>query len=369
MAKHTVRALSQLEKTASTARIWNLRKVFNNNSQNPEYLANPLFRNSILNRSIIVKHRLRDHERADFFQNKRTATKIIIPLDHENLNAGGQYAFVGQINFEKIMTNTLGDDLDKILIDLDILNVIDSCSSLDPFLLREHLAKQGINPAQCCFEIGESTNGKMLDFTKSEILPLVNKSVGQLNEEMFAEILSRKLLYDCSDDALKPLRETLLMDPLEFREGVFCWKAFLYYKWQLKNLKPRLPIIMRQISKNQPRGLTEAYQSADLGRMRRSLRRRMASVFTGVQDIIARYDRAYLRLIENNDPKPFKQFLLNAPQLFNALGERLAAIEHVSSYWTHRTGELEGGGRLMIDEILEMFAEFEQSLSFDAVVD
>ena len=368
MANHKVRALSHLEKTASTARVLNLRAIHRKNSLDPEYLAQPLFRNQTLNRAIIVKHRVRDNERYDFPGPKSTATKVIIPIDQDNLNAGGQYAFVGQYNFANIMVDTLNIHISKLTPDLDVLTLIDQCSSLDPFLLREHLSKQGITPAYCYFDVTESDNGKMLSFTKNEIAPLVSKSIGTITNEIYPEILSKKLLSDYSDESLDPLRLTLQMTPSEFREGIFCWKAFLYYKWQLQTLKPELPNIMQQISKLMARGLMDPFKQAYLSKVRRSLRRRMAGVLANIQDMIGVYDSAYLALIRKGDPMPFKQFLLTAPRFFNALGERLAAIEHVVSYWKHRTGATEGGD-LMIDEVLEMFRDFDQSLSFDAVVD
>ena len=368
MANHKVRALSHLEKTASTARVLNLRAIHRKNSLDPEYLAQPLFQNQTLNRAIIVKHRVRDNERHDFPGPKSTATKVIIPIDQDNLNAGGQYAFVGQYNFANIMVDTLNVHISKLTPDLDVLTLIDQCSSLDPFLLREHLSQQGITPAYCYFDVTESDNGKLLFFTKNEIAPLVSKSIGTITNEIYPEILAKKLLSDYSDESLNPLRLTLQMTSSEFREGIFCWKAFLYYKWQLQTLKPELPNIMRQISKLMPRGMMDPFKQAYLSRVRRSIRRRMAGVVADIQDMIAVYDSAYLSLIRDDETKPFKQFLLTSPKFFNALGERLAAIEHLVTYWTHRA-EATDGGNLMIDEILEMFRDFDEGLTFDALID
>jgi hypothetical protein len=367
MSNQKVRTLTQLEKNASTARVMNLRAIYYKNLNNPEYVEHPLFNHPTLNRAILVKHRIRDNERYDFALARTTATKVIIPIDPENLNAGGQYAFVGQINFAKIIADTLSVDMVRVARDIEILTLIDQCNSLDPFLLREHLGRQGVKPAQCYFDVTESDNGKMLSFTKEEIAPLVNKSIGKMNSEMFTEILSRKLLADYADDILNPLRETLQMDTFEFREGVFCWKAFLYYKWQLRTLKPVLPKVMLQINRAEARGLADQFTTNQIERLKRSIRRRMGTVLHNVQDIISVYDRAYAELVRGNDPQPFRTFLLSAPRLFNALGERLGAIEHVSTYWTHRT-QSQDSTEVMVDELVEMFADFDHSLTLDAIV-
>jgi hypothetical protein len=368
MADPKVRTLTQLEKNAATARVLNLRAIYQRNGESPDYKNQPLFQNTQINRSIIVKHRLRDNERDDFSQPKNTATKIIIPIDPGNLNSGGQYAFVGQNNFAEILSNTLNINPNKLKDDVEILYIIDQAPSLDPFLLREHLSRQGVKPAPCYFEISEMDTNKMLLFTQSEIEPLVSKSAGKDDKAGFAGVLARKLLADAADDMLNPLRETLQMTKHEFREGVFCWKAFLYYKWQLQTLLPTLPIVARQIAKIVPNGIVDPFTENQITMLRKSLRRQIISVVQHAQDTISIYDRAYGSLTEMNNPKPFRRFLINSPELFNPLGERLAAIDHVVSYWSHRFS-LSRPGNVMADELIDIFMDFDQSLSVDAILD
>jgi len=79
----TVRNLAHLEESASTARVLNLLRVYRRRKNDPAYTEKPLFQSPTLNRSIILKHRLRRNERDLFFDARKTATKIIILTMHE----------------------------------------------------------------------------------------------------------------------------------------------------------------------------------------------------------------------------------------------------------------------------------------------
>ena len=368
MAIQKLRALTHLEKTASTSRVLNLRSVFKKNGQNPEYTAHPMFLNTTLNRAILVKHRVREHERDDFAPPKTTATKLIIPIDPSDLNAGGQYVFVGQKHFAKIVSDHLNVPVRDLANDLNVLNLLDKCNSFDPFLLREYLSKRGVNPAQCYFDVTDADNTRMLAFTKREIAPLVNKSIGKVSNGIFTDALSRKLLSDYTDENLQPLRETLQMTIWEFREGVFCWKAFLYYKWQILGITKLLPELLNQMSKAIPRGIMDTLSHEELKRLRHLIRRRVIDLLANIRDMIGVYERAYAGLIQGDDPMPFKQFLLDAPQIFHPLGERLAGIDHVVSYWKHRRGSSDESD-LTVQELLEIFRDFDQSLTFETLID
>ena len=107
MAIGESRSLSSLEDSASTARVLNLRKVYADFSEDPAYQKAPFFQNPVLNRSLIVKHRLRQNERDDFVVARNVATKLIIPIDTTDLKLGAQYVFVGAVSNLKCNTPPL----------------------------------------------------------------------------------------------------------------------------------------------------------------------------------------------------------------------------------------------------------------------
>jgi len=144
MTDRTLRNLAHLRRSASTARVLNLLKIYLDHGGEAEWAKRPLFRTPALNRSLIIKHRLRRDETDCFHLRRHVATKVVIPLDAADLKAGGRYVFVGQRGFEGVMREAFG--IDAWHPDLATLNLLDRLPSLDPFLLREQLKRSGIQP-------------------------------------------------------------------------------------------------------------------------------------------------------------------------------------------------------------------------------
>ena len=76
------------------------------------------------------------------------------------------------------------------------------------------------------------------------------------------------------------------------------------------------------------------------------------------------YDHAFEGLTQRSDPVAFRDFLLAAPDMFFKIGERLGAVQHVTSFWAYRvpTPRL----TLTADELAELLQDFEQSLGLQA---
>jgi hypothetical protein len=260
LTARAVRSLENLENTASTARVLNLRAIALRYRDDKDYLARPLFRNSSLNKSIIVKHRLRQNEHDEFAGYRHAATKILIPIETGDLRMGARYLFIGQKNFTQLLTQAFGVVINSGDQDARTLAILDETPSLDPFLLREQLRLQGVDAAPCYFDISEADMSRMFDFAQSEVQQLVEMSIGgggDLDIQAFqphAARLARKILLNANDPALEPLRLTMQLSPQKYREGIFCWKAFLYYKWRLRDVMPKLAVVMGQIENAKPKG-------------------------------------------------------------------------------------------------------------------
>jgi hypothetical protein len=180
----------------------------------------------------------------------------------------------------------------------------------------------------------------------------------------YAIKLTRKILANSADAELEPLRKTMQLDVQQFQEGVFCWKAFLYYKWQLADLLPRVAPVLKQIETIRPRGPQSDDIKMYLSAARETLRKALINCCRSVKTTLEIYDTAYKSLTQNSDPTAFRDFLLKAPEMFNDLGERLGAIEHIVSFWRFR---FPGDRMPMVtpDELSDMFMDFEGSLGFE----
>jgi hypothetical protein len=86
-----------------------------------------------------------------------------------------------------------------------------------------------------------------------------------------------------------------------------------------------------------------------------------------VRKVIAVYDEAYASLIERQDPKLFREFLLSAPALFLEIGEKMGAMSHVTSFWQYRFPEGKPAN-IDPDELTVIFQDFTRSFGTDNLI-
>ena len=291
----------------------------------------------------------------------------MIPIDASDLSLGARYVFIGQHQFKEALLESFGIAIDDASRDLRTLSVLDLTPTLDPFLLREQLRRFDLEPARCYFELSEADTARMFAFAQREIEALIRMSIEEPSvAEDRAARLTRKILANSADADLEPLRQTMQLDRPQFLEGAFCWKAFLYYKWQLGDILPRVAPVLHEIAQIQPLGPQSDEDRAYLVSARETLRKALIASCRAVKSTLAFYDNAYQRLTLQSDPGAFRDFLLKAPRLFNDLGERLGGIEHIVSFWRFR---FPAGRRPVVtpSELAGVFMDFEGSLGAEHV--
>lgn len=362
----SVRSLTGLH-AASSSRVLNLMAIANAQRENEGHAKAPLFRSKIINRSIILKHRLRADELDVFLERKAVGTKIIIPFEREDLRAGGQSIFVGQRGFDDILRE-LGNytDAGDLSRDIDILALLDSVPSLDPFLLREHLRAHDVKPDSCYFEISPADQQRMHDHAAREVGRLTAMAMrgagrdrGSSTRRMVASLLSSEV-----NEKLEPLRVTLNLSTSEFAEGVFSWRGFLYYKWSLSEFWPQLMQVLREIKKIHPVTRMSGDQAAYFESVKVAIIRGVKQESSSVRRILTIYDDAFSRMVESADPNAFRQFLLAAPAFFVEMGEKIGAMSHVASFWRYRfPANLRWSADA--DELTAIFQDFARSFSND----
>ena len=354
------RNLNHLEKSASTARLLNLLRVWREHDQTDDWRDRPLFRTRALNQSLVIKHRLRRDE-LDLFRSRRhIATKIVLPIDTTDLKAGGRYFFVNEVAFERMMRSAFGIGPDHP--DVILMRLIDELPSLDPFLLREQLRRNGRDPAACYFGISDADLDRMMHFVEREISPLVALTLGDSQASgASVQRLASKILSNDPGDRMEALGITLNLPPDQYQEGVFCWKGFLYYKWSLGELLPDALRVADAVARVKPQGSTTPNVRAYLAHSRTSLRRRILGACRSVSKKLKVYDEAYSALTVQANPNAFRDFLLEAPATFRTLGEQLGVLQHIVSYWAFRFGP--GAPLTTPEELMDVLMDFEAGLA------
>ncbi len=366
MADRSVRSLVNLQATASTARTLNLNTVWKRHGVDSDWRNLPLFFNPVLNRSIIVKHRLRPQELDLFSDGRQTATKVILPINDSDLKFGGRYFFVDQRGYADLL-DEVGLDLSARSAndtrDLQILEAINGLPSLDPFLMREVLARKGFKPSRHYFDITEADMNRMFAFLRNELQPLIGLSFDDLDvrtDERTSK-LAAKILANTADEDMEPFRIGLGMNKAEFEEGIFCWKGFIYYKWVLNDLVPRIKPVAEQIARVRPVGTSNSDDRVYITKTRAALDRAIKQSCATVWKTLKVYDDAYADLTRNGRPDTFRDFLQTAPSLFYELGERLGGVQHIVTFWRYRFPE-RALMRISVDELIGIFMDFEATL-------
>ena len=361
----SVRRLTDLAESASTARVLNLVATHNKPVVDPELATAPFFKNRLLDRSIILKHRLRPHEYIHFSAPKPTVTKVLIPIDTNDLRAGAHSFFVGQKDFDQVTRAVFGDDLKAGSRDRLVLDLVDGLPSLDPFLLRENLRANEIEPARAYFGISDADVQRMFEFVRGEVMALValSGSDGGQGAQAHASRLVDKLLSSAPDSGFAPLKETLKLSDKEYLDGVFSWRGFLYYKWVLGDLTLPLVQVRHEIANIQGRGPKDAEAAAYIPEAKKRLAASVEKTAGNVQSMLDVYNKAYATLTQEGKPTAFRDFLLSAPGMFISLGEQLGAIQHILSFWRYRF-PADRPRVIAPEELMDVFLDFEDSMVF-----
>ena len=361
MADRSIRSLANLPATASTSRVLNLAQIQVEHGHSREWARNPLFRSPVLNRSLLLKHRLRRDELERFPVPHHVATKVLLPFDPTDFRAGGQAVFVNETGFRESLQHYFG--VAPGHPDYETLEVIDRLPSLDPFLLREQLRRHGHRLADCYFSLSPADLVAMTRFVSEEISPLVNLCVGpDIDLVAFNPVkaLMEKILSDTAGEDLGQLGLTLQLEPGEYSEGVFSWKGFLYYKWVLRSIIGQIILVVDSIRRTRPNGRPSEDQHTELERLRDTVFLRVLVSCDRAATTIKIYDDAFEQLTEEGRHTAFRDFLRAAPSMFAAVGEQLGALQHIVSFWRYRMSS--PSGRPDPGELIDLLADFEISL-------
>jgi hypothetical protein len=349
---------------ASSSRVLNLCSLSASRADNPNYLAAPLFVSPILNTSIILKHSLRENEQECFAAERSLATKVIVPFNTKDLSMGGHSLFVGQKNFHQaIMDVGNHQDEGKLRRDIEVLELLDKLPSLDPFLLRELLDRNGFKPDSSYFAINGADQERMADYSSAEIRKLTLMVTGKGSDVHDASTarMTKALLANEVNELLEPLRATLNLDASQFGEGIYSWRGFLYYKWGLQELWPQLIAVLKSMKGLRPRGNARTEEQHYLKNITDTIILGVKNSNRSVRRIIAIYDDAYAGLVEQKNPKQFREFLLTAPSLFAELGEKMGVMSHIVSFWQYRfpAGLYKAPD---VEDLVIIFQDFAQSI-------
>jgi len=292
---------------------------------------------------------------------------VIIPLVAEDLKLGGQSFFVNQKGFRELVASFHEDDPDGAERDARLLELLDSLPSLDPFLLKELLDRQGFKISPSYFAISVADQKAMNAFVASEIEPLARLSFGELNVTSSAiNRLAHKVLNAYDDDDIAPIRAAFRMTPDEYRIRAFSWKGFLYYKWKMRTEMPLITGVANRIKQLNPAKAHDYFLRDSINEARATIVRSLHSAASDVFSVLRLYETVFKQFTENSDVQSFQRFLTIAPDLFMQVGVRLGVLSHIQSYWSYRFPP-NVAVRYDFEELNDLMQEMVASLEFEAL--
>lgn len=319
------RSLANLEAAASTTRVLNLGQVAREWGAAAAWREQPLFTAWALNNAMLIKHRLGP--------DGGVTTRIHL--------AGiggvpGPVIVLGRSGWrEALAQGCAADEGPAFHADLTVLQALDELPAFDAFLVREQLSRLGRSVAGCYAPTTVDEIEAVRGFIIDEVARLVMLAIGARKVEQTAKLVGA-IMSAQDDPRLEPLRLTFGLEPEAFREGVFAWKGFLYYKRLLGQLRSPVNIASAELGRlvllDPCPPLIGKYFEAGQERIRKGLSQDLAAA----TQLLAVYDKAFADLTEQGDPRTFREFLAAAPALFFRLGERMGSLSHFAAYWRRR---------------------------------
>lgn len=334
-----VRSLASLDTVTSSSRVLNLNKIYKLYRHNEEHSARPLFTNPVLNRAIIVKHRLRLSERPLFTDGRTVATKVLLPLETTEIKLGAQSIFVGEKDFENKLSGLLEEKISNISADIGTLNIIDNIPSLDSYLLKENFDLSGIKIADCYLNNDQSENAKIKKFILNEVSNLSILASGSFKHQGNAnKTIDKSSPLDTSSSTDR-LRETLKMGKADYVRGIFYWKAILFYKWQIQKISPVSSSVFREMKKIRSVDSASRYDLIKIIKLRNSVALKFASLCSVADEYLQVYETAYNDFLYNRNDVGFRNFLMESPSISKKIGESFNDVAHIVNFWKNRAAK------------------------------
>ncbi|NWH09163.1 MAG: hypothetical protein HXY22_11070 [Alphaproteobacteria bacterium] len=338
-ADRTHRSMERVRYTRRSGRLLNLNDVYNElQLAAPDQLEQAwFFKNKKLNRSVLMKHDLRDHERELIPEKVGPALKIFVPFNPQRFNEGGQSVFYGETLFGTTMTERFGVPPEEVLNgtnrDIRLIAILDELPTLDTFTVKERLAREGIHIAPIFWKHANNRAPNAELHIVQSFMPLVQLAVGMGVDPIKVERVAREVL-NFEDNAIShDLARALQIDYESWPDITFAWKSALYYEFNLQRLKGQFTRI-RDISNKLH--ITNVYDRKTAESARQLFIHVVANIAQRLDDfetLVQAFRDAYRRdFLENANVAGFRAVLIMVNESAYDLGIAYGTLDHVLSY-------------------------------------
>lgn len=302
------------------------------------------FDTAALNRAIIFKYPSFDTDIEDFIEadvgggnGRPVETCLYFPYDSARPQDGGSGVYLREPDFAEKLRYFIGIDLASLspesVRDLLLLKLIDDVPSLDPFLMRVKFddAEQQVN--NDFLELDKVEELQIKAIITRDIYPIITKAF----PTQFTNKSSRTIgdfingLWKAKSQEAELFIQAFGLDKTFSNRILMSWKGIAYYEYKYaENIKKCLEIVRWLQSKDsEPYDLAQYGQLKELFLMRkRSTVEQLRQLTSTTVKIFRDYRECHSAFLNNNNPAPFRTFLMTANQRFWALGFCVNALDH-----------------------------------------
>lgn len=316
--------------------------LFGLHARYPDLAKSPhrLFHNDRLNRCFVIKHNLRRHEQGMVYSRRAIVTKLVLPIDRHDLSLGAFWMFLESGNFEARLIEFMGrldgpDDeavLDEQFIeDMETLQVLSGSPSFDPYLLQVQFGDRRIDPRY--FALNEVDEPRLRQFVFDHMAEIGQLALGRSTVSTKSERLAKVLFGEAESLNRDQLRKALKMSPSEFDLGVHGWKGILYYVWSAEGLASGLATLLSDLADLELEDTVYRHRplKSVIVQTRESIRQRWAELKAARET----YHAVVAAFVKDGDAQSMCTLLLRAPDLFRTIGDHIAGLTHLTTYWSY----------------------------------
>ena len=326
--------------------------------QHEPHRANLLFDERVLNEGIFFKE-VQDTEDGEVV----VSTRVYFPFIADEAELGGQSTVATPDRITKTLERQgrfqRGGTLSSH--DQHTLDLLHMIPTFDPFLLLSRRGElESERPVdQAYFDISQSDWQRIRRPVMEKISRLVRKASGgggadllqaaaSINEaQQEAQKLMTASVIDAiwqgdSSEGTRQLIRGFKLDEARTSEFLFAWKGVSYYEYQYNTRVRDLQAFFQWLGDNHLSLPADASMLQDSQLERLKFRRDMARKlvrrsYRAIQTVLKEYNDSFDALVNNENPKPFKDFLERAPQAFMMIGIAIGVLAHSAVAWSELT--------------------------------
>lgn len=334
-----------------------------------------LFKNQTLNSTIVFKYPnfdtteqdlvaipgLEDLSSGNAHQPVRTA--IYVPKDPGEMRLGGYGLYVDQPEFKELALRHVGLDVESTESehDMQIIRILASTPSLDPFIVTEGFAAAGVKIDQAYVAIAEGDTARIRAIIGEKVSPIVAKAMAINNP---AEVVTKTKrfidsIWDPSLDEALLFIQAFGISRDEAPTVFGAWKGIAFFQNEYAQSKDRIYQVARWLASDNAkprewRALNQ-HERQQIDMFRNSVRSKIQTVMQNITDIFEVYEESYTKFIQDDEPRHFRDFLFKANQYYWTLGACNGVLEQVAMTWRRYYRATEGKGQLPFDMLERLY--------------